>query len=143
MRLKFFIFLILLSSVKAFAAGPTKTQPFVKVGPHVIFVEVAKTPEQWERGLMFRDELALNQGMLFYGRESKPQSFWMKNTPLSLDILFIDKNMRIIHIAENTTPFSLKAIPSLKPALHVLEIRGGRSKSLNIKEGHLVELHLR
>ena len=132
-----FIFLFLLG------AGPSADRPYVKIGPHVFFVEVARTPQQWQKGLMFRTKMAPNEGLLFFGKRAKHQSFWMKNTPLSLDIIFIGKNNRIVHIAENTTPFSLKKIPSKKRALHILEVLAGRAKALQLNAGDLVKIHIK
>lgn len=101
-------------------------------------VEVAETDAQKARGLMFRERMALNQGMLFLFQAAGERYFWMKNTPLSLDIIFIDDTGRIIRIAEGTTPFSEKTIPSRGPAKYVLELLAGTSRRLGIKPGDQV-----
>jgi uncharacterized membrane protein (UPF0127 family) len=102
-------------------------------------VEVAVTDVQKAKGLMFRERMALNQGMLFLFPAAEARKFWMKNTPLSLDIIFIDETGRIIHIAEGTTPFSEKTISSQGPAQYVLEVLAGTSRRLGIKPGDQVE----
>ena len=87
---------------------------------------------------MFRTELGPDEAMIF-PRQGDVASFWMKNTPLSLDIIFIDAVGRIIHIAEGTTPFSEKTISSQGPAQYVLELLAGTSRRLGIKPGDQVE----
>lgn len=119
--------------VRSFA-GPSVSKKAITIKNHIFQIEIAKSPEEWRKGLMFRQKLAPNEGMLFWGEETEPRSFWMKNTYVSLDILFLDENGKILHIAENATPLSETPIPSTKPARHVLEILGGRSKELGLKE---------
>jgi uncharacterized membrane protein (UPF0127 family) len=116
-----------------------KDKHFVRINDEYFRVDLAVTPDQWQRGLMFRERLEENQGMLFIGASEKPRSFWMKNTPVSLDILFIDREGRIVQAAERTTPFSEESIPSGGPALHVLEILGGQSAQRGIRIGDRVE----
>lgn len=102
-------------------------------------VEVAETPQQQSRGLMFRTELGPNAGMLFPYRAPQILGFWMKNTPLPLDIIFIDEDRRVINIAAQTTPYSLESVYSTGPAMAVLEIAGGRAAQLGIRAGDKVE----
>ncbi len=125
----------------ALAVGqiPSRDSHFVEIRGHRFHVSLAQTPEEWSRGLMFRERLGENEGMLFVGDREKPQVFWMKNTSISLDIIFISKDWRIVDIKENTLPFSERAIPSKKPAMHVLEIKAGRAKNLHFKEGDKVQ----
>jgi hypothetical protein len=101
-------------------------------------VEVADTPEAQARGLMFRTELGDNEGMIFPSGVPQPRSFWMKNTPLSLDIIFIGADYRILNIAANTTPYSLDSVSSKGPASAVLELRAGRAAALGIVPGDKV-----
>src|SRR5262249_56183161 len=83
-----------------------------KRGVHVFAVEVANTPEEQAKGLMFRRSLPEGQGMLFDFHEEQPTSFWMKNTYISLDMIFIRGDGRILRIAENTVPLSDARVPS-------------------------------
>lgn len=101
-------------------------------------VEVADTPEAQARGLMFRTELGDNEGMIFPSDTPQPRSFWMKNTPLSLDIIFIGVDGRILNIAANTVPYSLDSVSSRGIASGVLELRAGRAKALGIVAGDKV-----
>jgi uncharacterized membrane protein (UPF0127 family) len=107
-------------------------------GDHRFTVEVAGSPEQQERGLMFRTSLAGDRGMIFPYDPPRDASFWMKNTLIPLDLVFIDANGRIARIAANAAPMSLDPIPSGVPVSGVLEIRGGRAAELGIKEGDSV-----
>ena len=101
-------------------------------------VEVADTPEAQARGLMFRTELAPDEGMIFPYRTPGQLSFWMKNTPLPLDIIFIAEGGRIANIAANTVPYSLDPVLSEGAAIAVLEIPGGRAAQLGIRAGDRV-----
>ena len=112
-------------------------------GSHVFQAEVAETAAEQARGLMFRTDLVADSAMLFApyppgGGEPRETSFWMKNTPTSLDILFIRPDGTIARIAENTVPFSEAAVPSGEPVSAVLELRGGRASELGIGEGDTV-----
>ncbi|WEK41738.1 MAG: DUF192 domain-containing protein [Candidatus Sphingomonas colombiensis] len=112
-------------------------------GAHVFHVDVARTEEEQARGLMFRKDIPKDGGMLFSpypatGGEPKPAAFWMKNTPSSLDILFIRADHTIARLAENTVPFSEAPIPSGEPVAAVLEINAGRAAELGINEGDKV-----
>ncbi len=107
-------------------------------GTHKFTVEVAETPEQQAQGLMNRQSLAPDRGMVFPRNPPGDASFWMKNTLIPLDIIFIRPDGTIARIAENTAPMSLEPIPSLEPVSAVLEIAGGRSAELGIKPGDRV-----
>ncbi len=114
-----------------------------QTGRHVFKVEMARTPAEQERGLMFRTDIPKDGGMLFApypadGGEPREASFWMKNTPSPLDIIFIRADGTIARIAENTVPFSEAQVPSGEPVAAVLEINGGRSAELGISEGDKV-----
>jgi uncharacterized membrane protein (UPF0127 family) len=101
-------------------------------------VEVAATEEQQARGLMFRRELADDRGMLFDFDRPQMAVFWMRNTVIPLDIIFIGVDGRIINIAERTTPYSEDPIPADGLTRAVLEIRGGRAAELGIRPGDRV-----
>lgn len=112
-------------------------------GAHVFTVEVADTAAEQERGLMYRTDLPPDGGMLFApyppdGGPPREASFWMRNTPSPLDIIFIRADGAIARIAENTTPFSDAPVPSGEPVAAVLEIPGGRAAELGIAEGDWV-----
>ena len=105
-------------------------------------VELADTPEAQGRGLMFRTELGDNEGMIFPSKSPQTRSFWMKNTPLSLDIIFVGPDGRITNIAANTVPYSLESVASTGLASAVLELRAGRSAELGIEPGDKVEYQI-
>jgi uncharacterized membrane protein (UPF0127 family) len=112
-------------------------------GRHVFQVERAVTPAQQAQGLMYRTDLKPDGGMLFYpypaeGGPPREASFWMKNTPTPLDILFIRTDGTIATIAENTVPFSEAQVRSREPVAAVLELVGGRAAELGIAEGDKV-----
>ena len=108
-------------------------------GSYDFRVEVADTPEAQAQGLMFRTELGEFEGMIFPYDGTTAQSFWMKNTPLPLDIIFIGPDRKISNIAAMTTPYSLESVYSVGPVLGVLELSGGRAAELGIEAGDTVE----
>jgi uncharacterized membrane protein (UPF0127 family) len=106
---------------------------------HKFTVEVARTPQEQATGLMHRQSLAPDRGMLFPYEPPQPASFWMKNTLIPLDMIFIRPDGTIARIAANTVPLSLDPVPSLEPVAAVLEIAGGRAAELGIAPGDRVE----
>jgi uncharacterized membrane protein (UPF0127 family) len=110
---------------------------------HTFTVEVAGTSQEQAQGLMFRTELAPDAGMIFPFPTLKPASFWMKNTVIPLDIIFVRADGSIESIAANTTPYSLDAVSSQGPVAAVLELAGGRAAQLGIKPGDIVKLQTR
>lgn len=107
-------------------------------GAHEFVTEVAATDEQQARGLMFRKQLGPDEAMIF-PRDGDVASFWMKNTPIPLDIIFIGQDRRIINIAAETVPYSLDSVSAQGPTSAVLEIAGGRAAELGIAAGDRVE----
>jgi len=107
-------------------------------GPQKFTVEVAADSQSQEYGLMNRKILAPNAGMLFDFRQPQCVSFWMKNTVLPLDMIFIRADGTISSIAANAVPFSTTTIPSAEPVRAVLEINGGRAAALGIQTGEKV-----
>lgn len=107
-------------------------------GRYDFVVEMAITPEQQGRGLMNRAEMAPDAGMLFPFDPPRVASFWMKNTLIPLDMLFIDETGRIVRIAERTTPMSTESVPSGGPVRAVLELNGGVTALLGIAPGDRV-----
>jgi uncharacterized membrane protein (UPF0127 family) len=107
-------------------------------GPVQFTVEVADDFWEQSRGLMFRESLADDHGMLFDLPNVERASFWMRNTIISLDIIFIGPDGRILNIADHTTPYSEAPIPSAGLTRGVLEIRAGRAEELGIRPGDRV-----
>lgn len=98
-------------------------------------IEIADDDEQRMTGLMFRDKMLENQGMLFIFPNEALQSFWMKNTILPLDMIFINSKMEIVKIHKNTIPYSEQSYPSIKPAQYVVEVNANYTDKYGIKEG--------
>ena len=105
---------------------------------HRFDVEVARTKQEQEKGLMFRKQLADDGGMLFPMNPPRTASFWMKNTVIPLDMLFIRTDGTIAFVAAKTTPYSREPVSAGIPVAAVLELRGGRAAELGIKEGDRV-----
>ena len=105
---------------------------------HKIDIELATTDEKRTQGLMFRSNMGSNQGMLFIFERQGPQAFWMENTKIPLDIIYIDKDLKIVSISKNTVPYSRESIPSKAPAQYVLEVNAGYTDAYNIKEGDFI-----
>lgn len=103
-----------------------------------ISIEVADDDAAREQGLMYRDTMGENDGMLFLMETEEPQSFWMKNTIISLDILYADADRRIVSIHTNCKPYSLDQIISAKPAIYVVEVNAGYTSKNNIKVGDII-----
>ena len=101
-------------------------------------VELATTPQQQAQGLMFRTEMAEDEGMLFFFPQISELSFWMKNTVLPLDMLFIDGDGTINHIHKNAKPHDLTKIMSGTPSRAVLELNAGSADKFGINVGDAV-----
>lgn len=101
--------------------------------------EIADTPQETQQGLMFRESMPHNHGMLFGFGVEKEVLMWMKNTPLPLDMVFLSPTGRVVSIATNTVPFSQSVISSKEYASGVLEINAGTSKLLGLKAGDFLE----
>ena len=126
------------------AAGPARPaeqhtlEITSKTGVHVFSVEIADTEAAREKGLMFRKKLPAGQGMLFDFHSEQDVSFWMQNTYIPLDMIFIRGDGRILRIAENTQPLSTRIIPSNGPVRAVLEVIAGTARKLGIAPGDRV-----
>jgi uncharacterized protein len=136
--LSFAIVALLVSAagLRAFELQPLEISG--KSGVHTFAVEMALTPEDQARGLMFRRELPEGQGMLFDFQREQPATFWMKNTYVSLDMIFIRADGHILRIAENTVPLSEALVPSGGPVRAVLEVVAGTARKLGIAPGDRV-----
>jgi len=121
---------------------PELNGPRAIVNGKVLSLEIADSPEERRVGLMFRDPLPENHGMLFvFGRE-QAYSFWMMDMRFSLDIIWIDSNGIVVHIENNVPPCS-RACPSYQPnvsALYVLEVNAGFADSIDLHEGTFIEI---
>lgn len=106
---------------------------------HKFTAEVAATTMEQAKGMMFRTEMPDNTAMIFPFAQPKPASFWMKNTVIPLDIIFVRPNGTIESIAENTVPYSTQSVFSGEPVGAVLEIRGGLATELGIQAGDMVQ----
>jgi len=126
-------------------AAPETSPPTVSLqplggAPIEVEVEVVATPQARARGLMFRETLPEGTGMLFIFPETRPLSFWMRNTPISLDIIFMDPAGTIVKIHADTVPYSEESLPSDAPARFVLEVPGGYCARIGLRAGDHIEL---
>ncbi|MBK3735248.1 DUF192 domain-containing protein [Azospirillum brasilense] len=133
---------ILLSALPAVAlesfARSSLTVETAGGGKYRFDIELAETPAQQAQGLMYREKMAADAGMLFTYDRPQPASFWMKNTLIPLDMIFIGADGRIVNIHANAVPQSLDAVNSAGPVKGILEINGGMSARLGIRPGDRV-----
>lgn len=120
-------------------AGPSQAQPFCPThtwdhDAGTLRVAIADTPQKIQTGLMFREDLADDEGMLFLLGGDQEVAFWMKNTPLPLDIVFLSPDLRVIRIARGV-PFSTESLPSGAPSPFVLELKAGVAEDLGLRPG--------
>ena len=106
---------------------------------HTFRVEIARSPQEQAQGLMFRTEMGPDEGMLFPYDPPRVLSFWMKNTVLPLDLVFIGPDYRVINVAADAVPYSEESILSDAPAIATLELNAGRAKELGIVAGAKVD----
>ena len=142
MFIKVFLIFLFLYNNSVFAESYIENLEIINdIGKPIQYhVEVAKTDEEQAMGLMNRLDLKNNSGMLFLFDNEKKASFWMKNTFIPLDIIFINKNGSINSIYKNTKPKSLKRIKSKGEVLAVLEINAGEANKNNIGNGSFIDL---
>ncbi len=98
-------------------------------------IEVVDNDADRQKGLMFRKSMLEHRGMLFIFEVQQPQSFWMKNTLMPLDIIYVNDKKTVVSIQKRTTPLSEKGLPSFQPALYVVETIAGYSDKYGIREG--------
>lgn len=144
---RFLLMLFVLFAGPALAQVPAPPQSFAKDTlsietadgkTHRFTVELAITPQQQMQGLMFRRQMAADAGMLFVYQRPEPAAFWMRNTFIPLDMIFIGPDGRILNIAERTVPQTDTPVPSAGPVKGVLELNGGATSRLGIKPGDRV-----
>lgn len=136
--MKFFSVIVLLLSLGGcVAASASETLKVTSADGvvHVFNVEVARTSADITRGLMFRQSLPADGGMLFDLGQEKDVAFWMKNTLIPLDMLFISRSGEVVKIHPQAQPKDLTPIPSEQPVIAVLEINGGRAAMLGLAKG--------
>lgn len=105
-----------------------------------IEVEIVNKPDAIVQGLMYRRKMQDNRGMFFDFPNVQKRYFWMKNTYIPLDIIFVDSQNKIVNIAENTEPFSEERIESVFPAKYVVEVNAGFCKKFKIAIGHKIDI---
>lgn len=105
-----------------------------------LYFELASSPAETEKGLMFRDSLPPNQGMLFQFAEEKERTFWMKNTRIPLDIIFLNKDYQVVSIHPNARVLSLEPISSTEPSKYVVELIAGAAQREGIAIGTRLEI---
>jgi uncharacterized membrane protein (UPF0127 family) len=105
---------------------------------HRFRVEVAASDDEQERGLMFRTEMGPDEGMIFPKEPAQMRTFWMRNTVLPLDMVFVGPDHKIVNVIANAEPYTLDPRPSAAPVIAVLEINGGRAAALGIGPGATV-----
>ncbi len=138
-------FLPLLALLLFTASSCMSSEPRVRLGGEWFSVELATTPEKQQLGLMYRDQMDDDHGMLFIFPSENFRSFWMKNTRIALDIFYFDNDLKLVSVSENTPPCrseSCPGYPSAGAARYVLELNAGKSAQLGVKPGDQLELDL-
>jgi uncharacterized protein len=120
------------------ANGPETLEIVAAGGTRVIQIEIAKDDATRERGLMYRRFMPADQGMLFEFDREAPQSFWMKNTYIPLDMIFISRSGMVTNIVADTEPLSERVIPSGPACAAVLELNGGAAAAMGLRVGDKV-----
>ena len=136
--LTFVLFLAASAGVPARSGELDSLEIGTSTGRHVFQVEIANNDATREHGLMDRRYMAPDHGMLFEFDRDEPVAFWMKNTYIPLDMIFIAPSGVVTHIAANAEPLSERAIPSDGPTVAVLELDGGTAASIGLKVGDKV-----
>lgn len=139
--MRFFLCVLLLTVCSACASGESS----VELGGSRFSVEIADTQETQQLGLMFRDSMPADHGMLFIFPNEAPRSFWMKNTRIPLDIMYFDKELKLVSLSADTPPCKVSrcpSYPSIAPAKYVLELNAGITASLGIAVGDKLKLDL-
>jgi uncharacterized protein len=127
-----------LAALPARAAGQDTIEIVTRTGVHAFSVELATNTAERAVGLMFRKELPEGRGMLFDFHEDQPVQFWMHNTYIPLDMVFIAGDGRVVHVAHDAKPMSDDLIPSGRPARAVLEVIAGTARKFGIAPGDRV-----
>ncbi|WP_395374071.1 DUF192 domain-containing protein [Marinicella sp. W31] len=131
-----------------FLSACSSTAHQVRLGDQVFKVELAQTDSQRAQGLMYRESMPQNTGMLFIFDDQQPRSFWMKNTLIPLDIIYFDRNKKLVSIQHNVPPCKntisrCPGYPSTGPAAYVLEINGGLAEKFGFKRGDVLDIRIK
>jgi uncharacterized membrane protein (UPF0127 family) len=133
-----FFFLLFFIVLPAMAGGDSeRLVAETATGAHVFRIELARTPRERAKGLMFRRELAADAGMLFDFQREETIAMWMKNTYVSLDMIFLSRQGKVVSIAADATPLSEAVISSGQPAYAVLEVPAGTAHRIGAAVGDL------
>jgi len=125
------------------AACANAQHPKVELRDHVFQVELALTRDEQVMGLMFRESMPADQGMLFVFGSEAPRSFWMRNTRIPLDILYFDHDLALVSMVRNARPCAVQncpGLPSEGPAQYVLELNAGKADELGLQKGDRLKL---
>lgn len=122
------------------AAGAECVTVHTDTGDYVFTVEWAIDPAQRSCGLMFREEMAEDHGMIFDFEAERQVSFWMRNTLISLDMIFIRDGGEVLNVAEDTTPLSLEGVSSDGPVRYVLEVIAGTADRIGLEPGDMIDI---
>lgn len=139
--MRFLLCVLMLATCTACASGGSS----VELGGKKFSVEIADTREKQALGLMFRDEMPADQGMLFIFPNEAPRSFWMKNTRIPLDIMYFDEDLIMVSISADTKPCKIKrcpSYPSIATAKYVLELNAGTASELGVGPGDRLKVEL-
>ncbi len=129
----------------AACTGCTAGGPGVEIGDKHFSVEIADSREEQTLGLMYRDSMPADHGMLFIFQDEAPRSFWMKNTRIALDILYFDQQLKLVSASLATPPCRVRRCPiypSGVPAMYVLELNAGTAAKLGIEPGAYLQVDL-
>ena len=140
--MRFLLYILMLTACSACASG----EPSVVLGGKTFSVEIADTQEEHALGLMYRDSMPADHGMIFLFPNEAPRRFWMKNTRIPLDIMYFDKDLKLVSISADTPPCRVSNCPSYSskaPAQYVLELNAGLAASLGVKVGDQLTLNLK
>jgi len=132
--------LMVMACTACVASGPS-----VELAGQRFSVELAQTREKQTLGLMFRDEMPQDHGMLFIFPDEALRSFWMKNTRIFLDIFYFDKDLKLVSVSRDTPPCRISRCPSYPskgPAKFVLELNAGKASELGVEVGDVLTLML-
>lgn len=137
------LILVLIALLAGCQVNGNTSRAFVDFEGHRYFVDIADDDQSRARGLMFVDEMAENHGMFFIFPREAPRSFWMRNTRIPLDIIYLDRDLRVVSISNDTPPCRTRRCPSYPsdgPAQFVLELNAGQAAAIGLDPGDQVQV---